>query len=396
MPTKRCCCAPSCEIESDFFDRADSTNCGAKWHEISGGWQILGNTLDDGGTPGKIVTTTCHSAIHDQGSWVANFKLVDCRTRAKFEIGAGNPNSSTIRVEFIPQDIDTLGATIKIRLIGDTTVEFEHAWPTDTFGDSANIVQVFACYQPDTNLSASLGFYSGQPPVIQTCISGAGDNCYTAGGVDVGSFFFVEGRFDEWTLRVAELDDMNCDDCACTCMVANYPKERFSPEMKCIPKSLVAIFELVTTANICAPEDIEVPLEAVSDERDTWVSETIDLCDSTFALRAECCTLEFFSSKVIRGLCLTIATQAGQWGTGSNLFQVYEPRFDIGESGLLIFPETKSTCKPLSFVYEYVSLGCFFGPCSVVGLNGWHPWCCPEDCWPECPLILYRVTIVPA
>lgn len=41
----RCCCGAGCQIASDDFDRADSTDIGADWDEVAGDWEIASNVL---------------------------------------------------------------------------------------------------------------------------------------------------------------------------------------------------------------------------------------------------------------------------------------------------------------------------------------------------------------
>lgn len=45
MPSKPCCCADTCRITSDAFNRADSTSLGASWDEVAGDWSISSNVL---------------------------------------------------------------------------------------------------------------------------------------------------------------------------------------------------------------------------------------------------------------------------------------------------------------------------------------------------------------
>lgn len=55
---RRCCCF-GCIIESDDFNRTDSTNLGSKWSEITGDSEIVGNELSIP-TNGKVLCTKRH------------------------------------------------------------------------------------------------------------------------------------------------------------------------------------------------------------------------------------------------------------------------------------------------------------------------------------------------
>ena len=57
--SRRCCCNEGCLIYFDDFNRADNTDLGSGWDEISGDWSILDNELVVPGTANaKVLCTT--------------------------------------------------------------------------------------------------------------------------------------------------------------------------------------------------------------------------------------------------------------------------------------------------------------------------------------------------
>jgi hypothetical protein len=53
---RRCCCL-GCEIVVDDFDRADNTNLGGNWTELTGAWEIKDNRIQETTGSGKAITT---------------------------------------------------------------------------------------------------------------------------------------------------------------------------------------------------------------------------------------------------------------------------------------------------------------------------------------------------
>jgi hypothetical protein len=80
----------------------------------------------------------------------------------------------------------------------------------------------------------------GAPPEVDACAGDDGAPCYNIGGVDVGGFFFVSGRFDNWTYDTTILDNFNCDPCGCFC----FKREGLLKEFACFPDILTVNFEL--------------------------------------------------------------------------------------------------------------------------------------------------------
>jgi len=213
MPPRFCCCEePGCELGADDFNRTDANPPSGSWREITGEFEILDNTVNTI-TPGKLATTICHPAWATEGSFRADFLLVDLRTRSIFSVGAGNPDTSTYRVTFEPIDMDLVTAKIRVTVIGDVTDTFDFLWPDDGFGDSVNTLAAHICFLPGVMLRGSIG----TPPAVDVCAELYGGTCFNVGGHDVGPFFFVDGRFDNWVYETLIIDNFECPPCACFC-----------------------------------------------------------------------------------------------------------------------------------------------------------------------------------
>lgn len=395
MPPRRCCCA-DCLLGADDFDRSDANPPTGAWAEISGEFEILSNTVNSI-TPGILATTICHDPIHDEGSFIANFTLINLRTRTIFKVLAGNPGSSTYQVHFEPLDMDTPGASIRVTVYGDETVDVSHPWPVDLFGDSADSADAFICYQPGVHLKGSLGSFGGLPPVPGSCVTAPGANCWTVGGVDVGNFSFIEGRFDNWDYQVTATDDITCVPCGCFCLRGEMPTDRFDPDKACFPETMTAIFELVSSdveLDDCALDLFEVELVELDPDRTEWISETQTVCGTTFRLKANCAVFDT-ETRAFRALTLTLLDALGF--PSPVVFQWDDPDFGAGESSTTRNPTYEdSTCDPLSLVYRDLKLSCFFGQCpdELPGVLGYIPFCCNSQCFDACPEIIYKVTLV--
>jgi hypothetical protein len=75
--SRRCCCERPCLIVEDDFNRGDNTDLGAKWNEISGDWQISGNTLTEAGTANALVINNTSNPSSGRGVVSINIYPVD-------------------------------------------------------------------------------------------------------------------------------------------------------------------------------------------------------------------------------------------------------------------------------------------------------------------------------
>ncbi|MFN7292042.1 MAG: hypothetical protein ACK5T6_15755 [Pirellula sp.] len=398
MSTRRCCCA-DCKLGDDTFTRVDATPPSGRWYEIDGEWSLTDQFVTDNGTEGILATTICHPPQYEKGSWIANFRLMQVRSREKFVVRAGNPLSDVYEIWYEPLDMDLPNARIKITVfneVGEKSVE--HPWPVSPLGGSADAVDAFACYQPGVMLRASIGSFGGLVPVAAICIGGMGEPCYTVEDVKVGNFSFIRGAFDNWQYWATAIDDLSCIPCGCFCLKGEKSADKFDPEARCFPDKLKAIFQLVESDIVdpdCPMNDFELELNLFGNNRDQWLSGNATICSTTFAIKVNC---EVFDEddRVFRALTLQMLNGVDNQ-TAAIAFQWENPDIEAGETTWIKYPDyEESTCEPVSLVYKYLKLSCFFGNCAVPGQFGQIPFCCPTICSPTCPRIVYKVTLVAA
>lgn len=395
------CCCFKCELGEDTFTRVNANPPSGKWRELSGDWSLTDGYITDNNNPGVLVTTVCHPTKYEEGSWIANFRLMNLRSRSIYRIRCGHPLTSQFEVTYEPLDMDLPTARIRVTVISAaTTHSVTHPWPVASYGGttSADAVNAFACYQPGVMLRASIGSFGGLVPVAAICIGGTGAPCYTIGGHKVGNFSFIEGAFDNWEYWATAIDDLNCIPCGCYCLKGTLPLDRFEPERHCFPATMKAIFQLVESDIVnpdCPINDFELLISLFGNNRDTWLSGNATICTTTFAIKLNC---EIFDEegRVFRALTMQLLNGVDNQ-TASMALQWDDPDYAAGETPSIKFPDfEESTCEPLALVYKYAKLQCFFGNCAVPGQFGQIPFCCPEVCQPTCPRIIYKVTLVPA
>lgn len=66
------CCGRGCPSWTDRFNRADSTDVGPDWEEVSGDWSIAANALHESGSPGALAI----ARRHPQGDRISFFLQV--------------------------------------------------------------------------------------------------------------------------------------------------------------------------------------------------------------------------------------------------------------------------------------------------------------------------------
>jgi hypothetical protein len=368
---QRCCCAPQgCPLGSDDFNRDDNDNPGPKWYEIDGDFDIVGSTIESI-TPGKLATRICHPSWATEGSWRADFDLVDLRTRSQFVIGAGNPESSSYRVIYEPLEMDTLNAKIRMTVVGDVTDTFDYAWLSDGFGNSVNTMRVHICFLPGVMIRGSVG----QPPPVDVCAVNHGGPCFTVDGQRVGPFFYIDGRFDNWVYETLILDNFDCPPCACFCFRRAGPAKEFS----CFPETLCLNFEVVD--GYCPELDGNVivlyqgeasPADGFPQKRQ-WFSEVQDCGGNQYTFILTCDVVSKDGNNWLYAPTLRMA--AGDYISGPVLFNWIEPDTFGGLTRSADFD--MSTCEPLSMVYPGLKVSSFVGPCPDT-LPGNYLFCCPS------------------
>ncbi len=381
MPPKKCCCVIPCELGQDSFERPDSSDPGPLWKLISGYGNIVSGHIE---VDGVVATRICHPASHVHGSFRATFELFDLRTVSLFEVGVGDPSSSTYYVRFEPSGMDTGSAQIRVTVVGDTTEIFDYVWPSAGAG-SANIVSALVCYEPGALLRGSI-----QPPSIDVCIAPGGSPCYTSGGDDVGGFFFKKGHFDQWLYEETILDNFNCTPCGCFC----FRRSGADREFNCYPEILYLHLTVSTGYCPALVQDIELTQGQLSPgdgypEKIRWFSPILECGGYSYTFVFECSAIvKDGTNWLISGaLRLTDASYVDnpvlmQWNEFTVTSASRQADFDT------------STCEPLSLVYPGLKLNSFYGPCGYPGEFGHYLFCCPSvGCSPTPPNVLLEAVI---
>ncbi len=194
--SRRCCCRV-CEIVSDDFNRADSTNLGGNWNEVTGDSEIVGNELVI--PAGGIVITT-----------------------------ATHPVSSYTGAAFITMPDQTLGQKRRVLIQVNATgtaymfAEYEHGSPGALrVGDQSGIFhELPVTADPGNRLSVCRG-KSGiwgdvevSGVIAWDCQPSAGSGPWRSGVMNAGA---GDARFDDslWQEHVYTLN--GCTECACIC-----------------------------------------------------------------------------------------------------------------------------------------------------------------------------------
>jgi len=373
MPPRFCCCETSCILGTDDFQRVDNADPGPKWKIISGTGAIVSNHIE---VNGIVATTICHPVGHDNGSYIARFDLVNCRTVSTFRIGVGDPTApSPYEVKFEFSGMDTPGAAILVTVVGTTTVSFSHLWPLDVLGDSANVVPVSICYEPGALLRGSVG----TPPQVDTCIPGPGAACYVSGADDVGGFFWKLGHFDNWDYQETILDNFNCDPCGCFC----FRRQGALKEFSCYPVKLYLNFLLVS--GTCSELDgisIEMTQGELSPgdgypQKQSWFSEVLECDGNQYAFVLDCTVMTIDGTNWFQALSLRLTDSV--YVNATTLFNWVTPSVNLSTRDA---EYATSTCDPLLLNFPGLTVNSFFANCGDPydpTRNGHFVFCCPSN-----------------
>lgn len=200
-PRGACSCCESCSIFTDDFNRADDTNLGSDWSEVSGSWAITSNTLRTSSTSAVCVHDTGYGsaqmkvAVSLQGAsgdflrvifgyvdssnyWFAEVKI-GAGTAGRFDLYRRSGGSNTLRTSNVSLDI-----------------------PADTWHNCS------VCLTSEAGISAVLDIAGGQ-----TVTAGYSTALTTedAVGVGTGSTASASTQFDDLAVTKAGGD---CPECA--------------------------------------------------------------------------------------------------------------------------------------------------------------------------------------
>lgn len=365
MPTRRCCCGTNCVLGTDNF-----SGTLAQWKVISGSASIVSGHIE---VNGIVATRICHPIGHNNGSYIARFDLVNCRTVSTFKVGVGDPTiPSTYEVKWEFSGMDTGAAAILVTVIGTTTVSYSFVWPLVS-GISADTVAVSICYEPGAILRGSVG----TPPAVDVCIPKTGARCYTSGSDNVGGFFWKLGHFDNWDYQETILDNFGCDPCGCFC----FKRSGATKDWSCYPVTLHLNFTLVS--GTCSElNGISIPMTqgqlAPGDgypQKQSWYS-AVQTCDGNqYAFVLDCTNITRSGTNWFQALSLR--TTDNVYTNANVLFNWVTPSINLSTRDA---DYATSTCSPLLLKFPGLKVNSFFGSCGgIPPTNGHMIFCCPTN-----------------
>lgn len=387
MAPRKCCCNVGCPIGDDDFNRADSLVPGPKWKLMSGTGSIVGNKIE---VDGVVATTLCHPPSAVNGSYIATFRLINLRTVSLFEVGVGDPNTSTYYVRFEPSLMDTIDAKITITVVGSYTETFDFAWPGGYAG-SDNEIDATVCYLPGAILRGSIGV----PPPVDSCIPATGDDCYMSGPDPVGGFSLKKGHFDNWNYETTILDIFSCSPCGCFC----FKRSGALKEFACFPASMCLNFEV--TEGFCPELDGKVITMTQGNlqpndghpEKKSWFSAVQTCGGNQYAFVLDCTTITKDGTNWF--IALTLRITGSNYADSNIIFNWIDPSVGLSTRNA---DYATSTCDPLNLVYPGLLVNSFFAPCGYPGEFGHYLFCCPDAGCEPTPMyvaIALTVTVCP-
>lgn len=362
MTPRRCCCPQTCPIAEDAFGRADSNPPSGDWKEISGEWEIASNVLNCI-TEGPLITTVRQPKLVGLGTGKYNYKVfVDLlgvnTTHTEWKVIIGYTDASNYQYVWFKYETNyTITGVwpyfMNVSAGVTTTVTSPADWsgsqPLDNTAPT-DVLRVKICYADlewtVDNAESGDGEAGdgGAGSVNQQynwtlCDSGLDDLPLDP---DIGAVGFLSGKFDNWKYYYHYESLTLCDWCSCIC---DHPTGATS-DYSCYPETLnVQVTRTDSESYTCSDLD---------SYGDTLNQGYFDGGSATFkAIPAKVewtnqtqqtgTPEEFFVTFQCDGAKLFFAsadTNNALWLSGLD----YEtPNW------------SKSTCKPLKLVYEFLS-----------------------------------------
>ncbi len=253
------CCADTCVIESDDFDRADAADPGCHWQQASGDWEIKSNKLYEDGSGGMLITRTgspvdtpaCHA-------WV---ECLDTSSANKYRIAVNVVDASN----YAFAEYDCGSGYLRVGTVAGGAETILHSY--DIVHESGADYTLSVC-------RSYTGIYAGLAingvPISTTAWYCIPDNKGRGAGivnVNAQAAYFDDFLFTQHTYDY-EGENSLCGDCACEC------------DRRCLPKSLT-----LTINSSCGFRDgIEIGLTADDSELPHFIwhgSATIPHWDGT-------------------------------------------------------------------------------------------------------------------
>lgn len=189
-----CCC--SCEVFSDNFNRANSTDIGASWTEVAGDWSIASNTLSIATTSAKALCSTAAPGVNNYQVIVTVVRggtdiirvFVDYTDSSNWHCGEVSLTSSVLRIIHCVAGVETILAELQGGLTGS---------------------EITVCIRPTNVMSLSTGETQGGNTVIVFA-----EITPTATGIALGTGATLSSAaitFDNFAIEVP--DGATCQAC---------------------------------------------------------------------------------------------------------------------------------------------------------------------------------------
>jgi hypothetical protein len=253
----KCCCEtlPSCIIEQDDFNRADSSSLGSKWVEKSGNWAISSNTLLEV-SPGIVLTTARQTK---PVGTLYNYNIeVDMLTGSVSSWGIICKYTDDNNFDWIDLTLDgsQLWPTFYRRAGGSDSVVMDKT--THPSGSSFSDVDqtLLICY---SETEWSINYLGGDLSAAWTTCD-VSPSSTLPGDTSVGLVGFLKGHFDNFVYNYHRLSNPPCNICDCFCQNPDvFSDYSCWPERLLLTLNPTAIFPECTSS----PEPIEFILYQV-------------------------------------------------------------------------------------------------------------------------------------
>lgn len=214
MPTKRCCCPGDCLITSDDFDRANSTDIGSDWEEMSGDWDIFSNKLRCF-DPAGVVRNKAQNPYSD--NQVVRARIMDYVDGAKYRLLVHLDDTGT---EYYYGEWHYVDSSAMYVRVGSSV--------------DGSLCEIGPILPIPEGTTCEVSITEGGQLCVQdlasrctVCVSPKAYEVYT--GLAAGSA--VVATFDDYEFYAHKADIDECPSCDCSC------------DGKCIPDDLTATYE---------------------------------------------------------------------------------------------------------------------------------------------------------
>jgi hypothetical protein len=366
-----CCCGGGpCIVYADDFNRADSTDLGSKWEEVSGDWEIDTNRLQS--TSEGFCLTTTRPKISRRSP--KHYAHIISATLAGYDDGVRlwkiiiwyDDASNYLYAQFVADEAGVIQPSIIQVEGGSPTTLMDSTTHPGNPAYSTAYPTITICYSPDGLVMHD----SLEEHRYTVCVTSP--TTARAGGV-VG---FLVGTFDNWSYEEHWTSYTLCPDCGCHCL---HPSD--DNDYSCYPETLTATFENSGDFACDVLDDVAVDLEqgepagltiVKTGRKNRWLSQPVQCNGSQYAFELSC-DLETGVLTLIPYMYVS-----GDLGAPEPWVTAYTPDWTV------------STCAPLVLVYRDVGVFPAF-ECEYEGTLG-RQYCCTE-CGPESWLLKWDVTV---